>query len=882
MRRLTVGGLLTIAASLLLLGSILQAGAVAPANEYFQRTWARTDQPVVSGQAVRTWMWGPEGFTGQLTEPYAESPGGQRSVQYFDKARMEITSPGGDSGSIWYVTNGLLVGELISGRLQLGDASFSQRQPAAVNVAGDADDAGGPVYASFTALLDAAPAAAGSLLTKRVNRAGQITDDPSLGAQGQSIALIDDVTNHAIAAPFWNFMTSSGAVWDGNAYITAPLFENAYFATGRPISEAYWANVKVGGTYQDVLMQCFERRCLTYNPANAPEWQVEAGNVGRHYHAWRYDEPSGPTPSPTEPEEPTTRYGFDFAFGEPYVPTDRLKQPRGIGLDGLGNLWVADTLNNRMVAFDADGRYVTRFGTAGSAEGQFSSPHDIAFDSTGSAYVVDTWNYRVQKFSPAGQFVKTWGGPGAGNADGQFYGPFCIEVHDDVVYVCDTLNDRIQRFSTEGDYLGKWGTPGAGPGQFNDPHNLAFDADGNVYVTDTWNRRIQKFDTSFEYITEFRFDEDPGMIGYPSGVAVDENFNVYVTVADDTASDEIVVFEPDGDFLRTIGQRGTGLGLFNSVVSIALDPDGNLYTVDDGFYFLADEHPPQVQKFAPDGTPSWRITDGSRFRFNVPLDIAVKTTGEVAVSDGTDPGFGRVAIWSLDGEPGVDINYLNDLSVPSTYTPTGVAVAPNGDIYVVDAFQHNIWRFNADREPIDHWGTFGSGPGQFDGPRGVAVDAGGNVYVVDNGNSRVQKFDATGVLLDGWGSAGSGDSQFSYPNDVAVYGERVYVTDAANHRVQVFNLAGEYQGQWGSAGAGPGEFNYPAGIAVDSAGYVYVVDGDNNRIQKFTSQGEHLATFGLGGANTFDAPDGIAVAPDGRVYVVDTDNQRVVVFRPDD
>ena len=66
------------------------------------------------------------------------------------------------------------------------------------------------------------------------------------------------------------------------------LFEPTFFATGFPITEAYWTEVRVGGETRDVLLQCFERRCLTYTPDNPDGWQVEMGNVGRHYHAWRY------------------------------------------------------------------------------------------------------------------------------------------------------------------------------------------------------------------------------------------------------------------------------------------------------------------------------------------------------------------------------------------------------------------------------------------------------------------------------------------------------------------------------------------------------------------------------------------------------------------
>jgi hypothetical protein len=97
-------------------------------------------------------------------------------------------------------------------------------------------------------------------------------------------------TGHTVAGPFWEFMTSSAEVWQNGALVNAQLFENPFYATGLPISEAYWTTVRVAGTQQDVLVQAFERRVLTYTPANEPGWQVELGNVGQHYYFWRYGE----------------------------------------------------------------------------------------------------------------------------------------------------------------------------------------------------------------------------------------------------------------------------------------------------------------------------------------------------------------------------------------------------------------------------------------------------------------------------------------------------------------------------------------------------------------------------------------------------------------
>ena len=272
--------------------------AEAPANSSFAGTWERTDKPVLDGAVARTWMWGPEAFTTGLEEPYAESPNGQRTVQYFDKSRMEITDPNADPASIWFVTNGLLVVEMMTGQMQTGNNSFATLSPAQVNVAGDANDPNGPTYATFADLRTASPLPSGQSIIQRVSRGGDVADDPSLASHNVQPTFVDDVTNHAIAAPFWDFMNSSGTVYEDGSLVTAQLFENAFFATGRPVTEAYWAEVLVGGTARDVLMQCFERRCLTYTPGNSEGFVVEAGNTGRHYHAWRYDGGGDPGPPP--------------------------------------------------------------------------------------------------------------------------------------------------------------------------------------------------------------------------------------------------------------------------------------------------------------------------------------------------------------------------------------------------------------------------------------------------------------------------------------------------------------------------------------------------------------------------------------------------------
>ena len=278
----------------------------------FQALWARTDRLVAQGAVARSWLWGP-GPGAVRTESYKEAPGGQRQVQYFDKARMEV-NPTVPPDSPWAVTTGLLVAELVSGRMQTGDQTSLQRAPAELPVAGDPDPPGAadplaPVYRSFAALAAlpggkaaAVPDRSGAAVTETINRAGAVSAGPDGGARYQTYV---PETGHNIPDVFWRYMHAEGPVLEGDATVQARLFDWVY-VLGYPITEAYWAVVRVNGAPTRVLIQLYQRRVLTYTPGNDPAWQVQLGNVGQHYYRWRYNTalvtappaPAGPTATP--------------------------------------------------------------------------------------------------------------------------------------------------------------------------------------------------------------------------------------------------------------------------------------------------------------------------------------------------------------------------------------------------------------------------------------------------------------------------------------------------------------------------------------------------------------------------------------------------------
>src|SRR5690606_34155252 len=111
----------------------------------------------------------------------------------------------------WYVTNGLLVSELVTGLMQTGDDAFEPRQPAMINVAGDPDDPTGPTYATFLSVLTAPPAPQNAPIIQRIDRFGNVGVDPSLASYGVYAAFRVEVPglNHQVASVFWDFMNSS-------------------------------------------------------------------------------------------------------------------------------------------------------------------------------------------------------------------------------------------------------------------------------------------------------------------------------------------------------------------------------------------------------------------------------------------------------------------------------------------------------------------------------------------------------------------------------------------------------------------------------------------------------------------------------------------------
>ena len=273
---------------------------------------------------------------------------------------------------------------------------------------------------------------------------------------------------------------------------------------------------------------------------------------------------------PTTATADGTAPPFAWAIGHHGSGEGYFDYPCGIAIGPRGNIYVADTFNQRIQMFRSDGEFITEW------DG-LSYPYGVAVSSSGYVYVADSMNNRIQKCYPDGTLIAQWGR--YGTEEGQFKGPYSLDVDSSGnVYVADTYNNRIQKFDSNGGFITEWGSYGFGESEFNNPTGLTTDSSGNVYVADTYNYRIQKFDSDGWFITEWgSYGAGDGNFIYPRGMAVDPHYNVYVA---DEYNCRIQMFESDGDFIMKWGGRGTSEGQFYYPCDIALDSSGNVYVAD--------------------------------------------------------------------------------------------------------------------------------------------------------------------------------------------------------------------------------------------------------------------------------------------------------------
>jgi len=257
---------------------------------------------------------------------------------------------------------------------------------------------------------------------------------------------------------------------------------------------------------------------------------------------------------------------FQFKFGSIGSANGQFINPHDVATDASGNIYVTDGNNHRIQVFDSSGNHLFNFGSSGSGDGQLRFPEGITIDDAGKIYVADAGNHRMQVFDSGGNFIFKFGSLGSG--DGQFFNQPSVALDAaNNIYVADISNHRIQVFNSSGAFLFKFGSPGSGDGQFNNPGGVIVAPLGNIFVSERSNHRIQVFDSSGTFLYKFgSFGSGDGMLNTPHAIDLDPDGNLLVA---DLVNDRIQKFDAAGNFLLKFGT-------FCNIGTLAgcIDPDG--------------------------------------------------------------------------------------------------------------------------------------------------------------------------------------------------------------------------------------------------------------------------------------------------------------------
>ncbi len=311
----------------------------------------------------------------------------------------------------------------------------------------------------------------------------------------------------------------------------------------------------------------------------------------------------------------TKGYGGD---GGPATAAE-LSDSRGVAVDGAGNLYIADSGNDRIRRVDAATKNIDTVAGGVTGDGgpavaaQLNSPRGVATDGAGNLYIADTLNYRVRKIDIAGNIstvagdgTRGFSGDGRQATEAQMDFPYGAAVDGaGNLYIADLINHRVRRVDAAGNIDtvagdGEQGYGGDGEpalqAQLQYPIDVALDGAGNLYIADRDNHRIRRVDADGIITTvagsgEQGYDGDgesatAAQLAHPHGMTVDEAGNLYIA---DTFNHRIRKVDADGIITTVAGSGEEGYdgdggpaieAQLDSPHDVALDGAGNLYIAD--------------------------------------------------------------------------------------------------------------------------------------------------------------------------------------------------------------------------------------------------------------------------------------------------------------
>lgn len=289
-----------------------------------------------------------------------------------------------------------------------------------------------------------------------------------------------------------------------------------------------------------------------------------------------------------------------------------------------------DPIQDPLMAWAAPKHLATVYGDQDVMLGESRS----VFVDDDRIYISDTSNHRVVVFDYNGKFLSKFGDVTQGDWPGMSF-PYGLTKVDDRIYVADAGAMRVLVFDLEGNFLSYFATD-----ILIKPVNIVFH-DEHFYITDVSRQQIVILDREGKEVLSFgRFGREgkPGELNYPNGLAVDESGQIYVA---DTNNSRIQVFNNDGEFLASWqGKDDSGAGFLTAPMNVTLDRENNLY--------VADPITKRIIVLNQEGTVSYIIKNVPEGRntgsFSLPSGVYVDSNDQLFISD---TGNRRLVIYDL-------------------------------------------------------------------------------------------------------------------------------------------------------------------------------------------------------------------------------------------
>jgi sugar lactone lactonase YvrE len=616
----------------------------------------------------------------------------------------------------------------------------------------------------------------------------------------------------------------------------------------------------------------------------------------------------------------------------------RLCQPIGVAADVSHNVYVGDTLNNRVLVFKDPfaalsstnqtndfaafavfgqaGSFVTNLANEGGlGASSLSSPQGVAVDASGNLFVADVSNNRALVFfSPI--------------AFGETTAEVAIGQPDLVSGACNQGGGATLTTLCTAPFFGV---------------GIAVDGGDNLYVADTKNDRALEYNGPFGYGQTNNSTADLVFEGnnlvQPSGVAADSNGNFYVSLEPHNQVYEYTqpVALDTADLLNLIigpGAQNPNAATLEFPMGLAIDAVNNLY--------VADQTNNRVLEFNEGSSPANKVGNGAGGQIDLSHNapnyvdaVGQNAPGGIAVDASSDPPYRHLYV--ADSTNNRVLGW-NDVSSYVSAQPADIVFG-----------QPDLFSYKCNNG-VAAGDVAGLGADSLCSPARMAVDQKGNLYVADSANNRVLVYNTPFDAASGEPGAGDGSADFVYgqggafttrncnlggasattlcnPGAVALDGAgNIYVADAGNNRVLEFAkvgnppvasdaLANRSYGQGGVSdfsdrqcadgmGPDPSPSNHgmcnPGGVALDISGNLFIADSSNNRVMEidaplegtqdatrvfgqagnFAASGCNQGASSTPGASTLCAPVGLMLDVLGNLWVADVNNDRVVEYNP--